>query len=81
MNTLPDHVKALIYEYDNTYHDIYDGVMDQLINTTIIKKRVCHKTYIADYIRINGMNQIVHNYLWGLGEGIALWGVRTRDRF
>ena len=73
MNTLPDHVKALIYEYDNTYHDIYDGVMDQLINTTIIKARIGHKTYIADHIQINGIHRIVHNHLWGLGSDLP-WG-------
>ena len=30
MDTLPDHVKQLIYEYDNTYHDIFDGVMVEM---------------------------------------------------
>ncbi len=39
MNSLPDHVKQLIYEYDNTYHEIYDKVMDELENNTIIKER------------------------------------------
>jgi hypothetical protein len=80
MNSLPDQVKQIIYEYDNTYHEIYDGVMDQLINKTIIKKRVCHKTYIADHIRVNGIHRIVHNYLWGLGSdprSVLPWGVRT----
>jgi hypothetical protein len=27
MNNLPDHVKSLIYEYDNTYRDIFDNVL------------------------------------------------------
>ena len=31
MDTLPDHVKKLIYEYDNTYHDIFDGVMVEIV--------------------------------------------------
>jgi hypothetical protein len=70
MNSLPDHVKQLIYEYDNTYHDIYNGVMDELINKTIIKARIGHKTYIADHIRINGITRILHNYLWGLGPDL-----------
>ena len=76
INTLPDPVKQLIYEYDNTYHDNYNVVMDELINKTIIKDRIGHKTYIADHIRINGIHQIVHNYLWGLGSDL-LWGIRT----
>ena len=75
MNTLPDQVKQIIYEYDNTYHEIYDGVMDELINKTIIKARVYHKTYIADHIQINGIPRIVHNYLWGLGSDLV-WGIR-----
>ena len=77
MNSLPDHVKQLIYEYDNTYHDIYDEVMNELINTAILDTRIGHKTYIADHIRINGIHRIVHNYLWGLGKGIP-WRIRTR---
>jgi hypothetical protein len=73
MNTLPDHVKQIIYEYDNTYHDIYDGVMDELVNKTIIKDTVGHKTYIAVHIRINGVQRIMHDYFWGLGSDLP-WG-------
>ena len=61
MNTLPDHVKQIIYEYDNTYHDIYDEVMNELINKTIIKARIGYKTYIADHIRVNGIHSTIHN--------------------
>ena len=72
MNTLPDQVKHIIYEYDNTYHEIYDGVMDELINKTSIKARIGHKTYIADHIRINGIkiNMILnyHNTVSGTFE-------------
>ena len=70
MNTLPDHVKQLIYEYDNTYHEIHDEVVNDLINKTIIKNRVYHRTFIADHIQINGIHRIVHNYLWGLGSDL-----------
>ena len=31
MNTLPDNVKALIYEYDNTYKDEFNNVLEQLL--------------------------------------------------
>ena len=75
MNSLPDHVKQIIYEYDNTYHEIYDEVMYELINKTLIKKRVCHKTYIADHIRINGIHRTIHGYLYGLGSDLP-WLVR-----
>ena len=74
MDTLPDHVKQLIYEYDNTYHDIYDGVMDELINKTFIDRRVYHKTFIADHIKINGIHRIVQNYLKGLDSHPMDWG-------
>ncbi len=70
MNSLPDHVKQLIYEYDNTYHEIYDKVMDEFENKTIIKARIGYKTYIADHIRINGIHRTIHNYLFGLNEDI-----------
>ena len=75
MNTLPDQVKQIIYEYDNTYHEIYDEVMDELINKTIINAMRRHKTYIADHIRVNGIHRVVHNYLWGLGSDLP-WGIR-----
>ena len=60
MNTLPDQVKQIIYEYDNTYHEIYDEVMDELINKTIINAMRRHKTYIAEFIRVNGLHRPAH---------------------
>ena len=78
MNTLPDQVEQIIYEYDNTYHEIYDEVMDELINKTIINAMRRHKTYIADHIRVNGIHRVVHNYLWGLGSDDLVWDIRTR---
>ena len=53
MNTLPDQVKQIIHEYDNTYHEIYDGVMDELRNKTILTGKALAKEFTADYIRIN----------------------------
>ena len=73
MDTLPNSVQQLVYEYDNTYHDIYDEVMNELENKTILKARVGHKTYIAAHIRINGIHRTIHNYLWGLGSDLP-WG-------
>jgi hypothetical protein len=72
MNTLPNSVQQLIYEYDNTYHNIYDEVRSELIHTMIINTRIGHNTYIADHIQINGIHRIVHNHLWGLGSDL-LW--------
>ncbi len=73
MNTLPAHVKLLIYEYDSTYRDISKNVMDELANKTIIKNQICHKTYIANHLQINGIHRTIHNYLWGLGSSLP-WG-------
>ena len=36
MNTLPDNIKAQIYEYDNTYRDQFDNAMDELEDKTKI---------------------------------------------
>ena len=55
MNSLPAQVKQIIYEYDNTYHEIYDGVMDELRNKTILTGKALAKEFTADYIRINGI--------------------------
>ena len=71
MNTLPDHVKQIIYEYDNTYHDIYDGVMDELVNKTFIHATVYHNRYV-EVIKINGIRLIVHQHVWNYGLGIIL---------
>ena len=30
MNTLPDNIKSLMYEYDNTYRDTFDNVMVEM---------------------------------------------------
>ena len=72
MNTLPDQVKQIIYEYDNTYHAIYDGVMDELVNKTFINARVYHNGYVADLIKINGIRLIVHQHVWNYGLGLIL---------
>ena len=80
MYTLPDHVKQIIYEYDNTYHEIYDGVMDELVNKTIINTRRVYKTYVADHIRINGIHRIVHNYLGVLRTDLPWNQLRIRTR-
>ena len=53
MNSLPDQVKQIIYEYDNTYHEIYDEVMAELRNKTILTGKALAKEFTADYIRIN----------------------------
>ena len=77
MNSLPDQVKQIIYEYDNTYHEIYDEVINELLNKTIMHTMRRHKPWIADHIQINGIHRIVHNYLWGLGSDLP-WRIRTR---
>ena len=30
MNTLPDNIKSLIFEYDNTYRDTFDNVIVEM---------------------------------------------------
>ena len=35
MNTLPDHVKQIIYEYGNTYRDKFDNVMVEMNSNRI----------------------------------------------
>ena len=76
MNTLPEDIQDTIYKYKHQIE--FENVINEFENTTIIKKRVGHKTYIADHIQINGIHRIVHNYLWGLGLSQARRGIRTR---
>ena len=75
MNTLPEDIQDTIYKYKRQIE--FKNVINELVNKTIIKARIGHKTYIADHIQINGIHRIVHNYLWGLGSDLP-WGIRTR---
>ena len=69
MNTLPEDIQDTIYKYKHQLE--FDSVINELVNKTIINTRIGHRTYIADHIRINGIHQIVHNYLWGLDLNYA----------
>ena len=75
MNTLPEDIQDTIYKYKHQIE--FKNVISELVNKTIIKARIGHKTYIADHIRINGIHRCVHIYLWGLGSDLP-WGIRTR---
>ena len=80
MNTLPDQVKQIIYEYDNTYHEIYDEVLAELISKTILTGRALAKEFTADHIRINGIKRnMILNYHNSLSRAWAMNHlVRTR---
>ena len=87
MNSLPDQVKQIIYEYDNTYHEIYDGVMDELRNKTIMTGKALAKEFTADYIRINEIkiNRILnyHNSVsraWTMNHLVPWTEFRIRTR-
>ena len=63
MNSLPNSVQQIIYGYDNTYHEIYDGVMDELRDKTILTGKALAKEFTADHIQINGTKiNMILNY-------------------
>ena len=75
MNTLPEDIQDTIYKYKHQLE--FDSVINELVNKTIINTRIGHRTYVADHIRINGIHQIVHTYLWGLGSDLP-WRIPGR---
>ena len=57
MNTLPDNIKSMIYQYDNTYRDKFNTVMDELTNRIVVFKISRNKT-IADNLKLKHFKNI-----------------------
>jgi hypothetical protein len=78
MNNLPEDIQNTIFKYKHQLE--FKDVRDEFVNKTIIKARRCHKSFIAEHIRINGVHITIHNYLL-YDKGCDLpWRVRTTMR-
>ena len=68
INKLPMEIQQHIYEYDPTYYEVYDEVVEELEERRKIMKAMEDEGYIVDWIKKNNDDFTTHDYNTSIGR-------------